>query len=83
MGIVKISDLMHENLRVASNAMSRSINAQAEYWLKLGMMAELYPHLSHQQLVRQLIKSEIHNGMDIQRIVADTVSDDAAQEQVL
>ncbi|HQC53638.1 MAG TPA: hypothetical protein PLE92_10920, partial [Lentisphaeria bacterium] len=28
MGIVKISDHMHENLRVAGNALSRSINAQ-------------------------------------------------------
>jgi hypothetical protein len=28
MGIVKISDLMHENLRLASNALSRSINAR-------------------------------------------------------
>jgi len=36
MGIVKISDLMHENLRLASNAMSRSINSQAEHWLKNG-----------------------------------------------
>ncbi|BCQ47859.1 hypothetical protein ERHA55_53860 (plasmid) [Erwinia rhapontici] len=34
MGIVKISDLMHENLRIASQAMSRSINSQAEHWLK-------------------------------------------------
>lgn len=31
MGIVKISDLMHENLRITSQAMSRSINAQAEH----------------------------------------------------
>ncbi len=43
MGIVKISDLMHENLRIASHAMSRSINSQAEHWLKIGMLAELYP----------------------------------------
>ncbi|AFJ47068.1 ParD-like family protein [Shimwellia blattae] len=81
MGIVKISDLMHENLRVASNAMSRSINAQAEYWLKLGMLAELYPHLTHQQLVRQLINSEIHHGMAIDRIVADDIPADLPQEQ--
>ena len=82
MGIVKISDLMHENVRVASNALSRSINAQAEYWLKLGMLAELYPHLNHQQLVRQLIKSEMNNGTDIESIMADTVPGDMQQEQV-
>jgi hypothetical protein len=56
MGIVKISDLMHENLRLASNALSRSINAQAEHWLKIGMLSELYPHLTHQELTR-LLKS--------------------------
>lgn len=52
MGIVKISDLMHENLRIASQAMSRSINAQAEHWLKLGMLAELYPQQTQHQLRR-------------------------------
>ena len=29
MGIVKISEQMHENLRVASSALSRSTNSQA------------------------------------------------------
>ena len=47
MGIVKISDLMHENLRIASQAMSRSINAQAEHWLRVGQIAELHPHLNY------------------------------------
>ena len=45
MGIVKISEQMHENLRVASNALSRSINAQAEHWMRIGMLSELYPNL--------------------------------------
>ncbi|MFN7724665.1 MAG: ParD-like family protein, partial [Rubrivivax sp.] len=43
MGIVKISDQTHENLRVASQALSRSINAQAEHWMRIGMLAELHP----------------------------------------
>jgi hypothetical protein len=46
MGIVKISDLMHDNLRDASDALSRSINAQAEHWLRVGMLSELHPELS-------------------------------------
>ena len=29
MGLVKVSEQMHENLRVASGALSRSINSQA------------------------------------------------------
>ena len=39
MGIVKISDQMHENLRLASNALSRSINSHAEHWMRVGMLA--------------------------------------------
>ncbi|HGY5039500.1 TPA: ParD-like family protein [Klebsiella oxytoca] len=46
MGIVKISDLLHDDIRDASKAMSRSVNAQAEYWIRLGMMSELYPELN-------------------------------------
>jgi len=45
MGIVKISEQMHENLRLTSGALSRSINAQAEHWLRVGMLAELNPNL--------------------------------------
>ncbi|HDL7535357.1 TPA: ParD-like family protein [Yersinia enterocolitica] len=69
MGIVKISDLMHENLRIASNAMSRSINAQAEHWLKMGMLAELYPQLSHHELARALVQAELQGGAGIARII--------------
>ncbi|MBP2171262.1 hypothetical protein J2125_004454 [Erwinia toletana] len=69
MGIVKISDLMHENLRITSNAMSRSINSQAEHWLKIGMLAELYPQLTHHQLARALVKAEMQGGVDIATIL--------------
>lgn len=57
MGIVKISDEMHEELRKASSVMSRSINSQAEFWIKIGMLAELHPQLSFNQLVSDLMKS--------------------------
>ncbi|MGE4802314.1 ParD-like family protein [Yersinia hibernica] len=69
MGIVKISDLMHENLRIASQAMSRSINAQAEHWLKMGMLTELYPQLSHHELARALVQVELQGGADIAKII--------------
>ncbi|ADU72019.1 conserved hypothetical protein (plasmid) [Pantoea sp. At-9b] len=69
MGIVKISDLMHENLRVASTALSRSINAQAEHWMKIGMLAELYPQLSHQELTRLLMRVEIDGGSDLAKLL--------------
>jgi hypothetical protein len=65
MGIVKISDLMHENLRVASNALSRSINAQAEHWLRIGMLAEIHPELPHSELCQMLIRAEQAGGLDL------------------
>lgn len=40
MGIVKIDDELHEEARRASTVMCRSINAQAEFWMKIGMLAE-------------------------------------------
>lgn len=65
MGIVKISDLMHENLRVAGGALSRSINAQAEHWMRVGMLAELHPGLDHRDICRMLIKAEQAGGLDL------------------
>lgn len=57
MGIVKISDLLHDDIRDASRAMSRSVNAQAEYWIRVGMLSELYPELNHQQIKLLMLKS--------------------------
>ena len=53
MGIVKIADHMHEELRKASVVMCRSINAQAEFWMKVGMLAEANPTLSFNDLMRE------------------------------
>lgn len=58
MGIVKIDDALHEDLRIASGAVSRSINAQAEFWIRIGMLAELNPQLNYQELLRQLLRQE-------------------------
>lgn len=69
MGIVKISDLMHENLRIASTALSRSINAQAEHWMKIGMLAEIYPNLSHHELTRLLMCVERDGGADLAQLL--------------
>jgi hypothetical protein len=65
MGIVKISDLMHENLRVAGNALSRSINAQAEHWMRVGMLTEMHPGLNHREICQLLIRAELAGGLDI------------------
>lgn len=52
MGIVKINDDLHEEARRASAVMCRSINAQAEFWMKIGMLAEANPTLSFNDIVR-------------------------------
>ena len=65
MGIVKISDLMHENLRVAGNALSRSINAQAEHWMRVGMLTEMHPELDYRDICQLMIKAELAGGLDI------------------
>lgn len=52
MGIVKIDDQLHEEARRASTVLCRSINAQAEFWMKIGMLAEANPTLSYLDIVR-------------------------------
>ncbi|KWS21173.1 ParD-like family protein [Pseudomonas syringae] len=58
MGLVKISENMHANLRSASVALSRSINAQAEHWMRVGMLAELHPALDYSEICQMLIRLE-------------------------
>lgn len=53
MGIVKIDDDLHEEIRKASSVMVRSINAQAEFWIKIGMLAETNPDKTFSQLVQE------------------------------
>ncbi|WP_078083621.1 ParD-like family protein [Microbulbifer mangrovi] len=57
MGIVKISDALHDEIRLASTVMSRSINAQAEFWVRIGMLAELNPDLTYSQLCKMLLRN--------------------------
>lgn len=52
MGIVKIDEELHEEVRKASAVMVRSINAQAEYWMKIGRLAEANPTLTFNQIIR-------------------------------
>ncbi|MCW8877246.1 MAG: ParD-like family protein [Kangiellaceae bacterium] len=58
MGILKISEELHEEIRKASNVMSRSINAQAEFWIKMGMYAESNPDRSFNELITLLLQQE-------------------------
>lgn len=59
MGLVKIDDALHEEARRASAVMCRSINAQAEFWMKIGMLAEANPTLSFNDIVTaQLVAAQ-------------------------
>ncbi len=61
MGIVKIDEQLHEEVRRASTVMCRSINAQAEFWMKIGMLAEANPALSFSEIVRrQLVAAQVN-----------------------
>jgi hypothetical protein len=62
MGLVKISEQMHANIRAASAALSRSINAQAEHWMRVGMLAELHPSLDYSEICQMLIRAEAAGG---------------------
>ncbi|PLP56265.1 hypothetical protein CYK37_26140 [Mesorhizobium loti] len=61
MGIVKIDEELHEEVRRASTVMCRSINAQAEFWMKIGMLAEANPTLPFTEIVkRELAGAQAH-----------------------
>ena len=53
MGIVNIEDDLHEQVRRASRVSFRSINAQAAWWVKLGMLCETHPTLSFAEIVER------------------------------
>jgi hypothetical protein len=57
MGIVKIADDLHEEIRKASTVMCRSINAQAEFWIKVGLLAEANPTLSYAEIMARRMKA--------------------------
>ena len=63
MGIVKISDEIHEQVRKASKALDRSLNSQAEHWLKIGMLSEMYRDKSYEDLRNMLFELD-HLSLD-------------------
>ncbi|WOB25885.1 MULTISPECIES: ParD-like family protein [Xanthomonas] len=57
MGIVNIDDDLHDQLRRACTVTSRSINAQATFWIKVGMLCEMHPESSFQDIVAQELRA--------------------------
>nr|WP_255581895.1 ParD-like family protein [Cupriavidus sp. AU9028] len=56
-GIVNIDDDLHDQLRKASAVSCRSINAQAAFWIKVGMLSEMNPTLSFNDIVARELRA--------------------------
>lgn len=57
MGIVNIDDDLHDQIRKASAVSCRSINAQAAFWIKVGMLCETNPTLSFNEIATRELKA--------------------------
>jgi len=69
MGIVKISEEIHDELRDASKVFDRSLNAQAEHWIKIGMLAELHSSINYEEIRNLLFK---YDSLKISQILKKT-----------
>ena len=65
MGIVNIDDELHDQIRKASAVSCRSINAQAAFWIKVGMLCEMNPTLSFNEVVIRELRGA---GVKAQRV---------------
>lgn len=52
MGIVNIDEELHDRIRRASAVSCRSINAQATFWIKVGMLCEMNPTLTFNEVLQ-------------------------------
>lgn len=57
MGIVNIEDELHDQIRKASTVSCRSINAQAAFWIKIGMLCEMNPTASFNEIVANELRA--------------------------
>ncbi|TBU81606.1 hypothetical protein DNK06_07470 [Pseudomonas daroniae] len=70
MGIVNIEDELHDQIRRASSVSCRSINAQAGFWIRIGMLCEMNPMLSFNEVVAAELRAA---GVVAPRRVVETV----------
>ncbi|MCX5541073.1 ParD-like family protein [Paraburkholderia sp. CNPSo 3076] len=57
MGIVNIDDDLHDQIRKASAVSCRSINAQAAFWIKIGMLSEMNPTMGFNEIVARELRA--------------------------
>jgi len=67
MGIVNIEDELHEQVRKATKVSCRSINAQAAFWIKVGMLCETNPTLSFSEIMQRELQ---HAGVSAPPLAA-------------
>lgn len=69
MGIVKVSDELHEAAKLTAKAMSRSINAQAEFWMRIGKLIEANPTINYTEVLQLLMEeASVSRGDDVSEI---------------
>lgn len=56
-GIVNIDEDLHDQIRKASGVSCRSINAQAAFWIKIGMLCEMHPTESYNEIVARELRA--------------------------
>ncbi len=64
MGIVKISDELHDAAKLMAKAMSRSINSQAEYWMRIGKLIEENPSITYAEVLKILVNQAVLDNND-------------------
>lgn len=47
--------------KLMAKAMSRSINSQAEHWMKIGKMVEEHPQMTYQEVMQRFIQHAFHD----------------------
>lgn len=57
MGIIKISDELHEAAKHMAKAMSRSVNAQAEHWMRIGKVIEENPTMTYHNVLQIFLQN--------------------------
>lgn len=57
MGIVNIDDELHDQIRKASAVACRSINAQAAFWIRIGMLCEMDPTSTFNEIVARELRA--------------------------
>nr|WP_316410671.1 ParD-like family protein [Mesoterricola sediminis] len=54
---MNLDDDLHDQVRKASAVACRSINAQAGYWIRIGMLCEMNPTLPYQELLARAFRA--------------------------